>query len=202
MQTTESECAPVELSLAPASVHVRALLSEEHRRFSRLLDVLADELALFHRGEQPDYELLQDAFFYLTNYPDRFHHPKEDLLFAAIAERAPQVQAYVQELGHQHHRIADAGTRFLAKLQTVLNDGVLTRAEVEQPALEYIALYRAHIALEEREIFALGEKCLRPEDWAMIDAQNHSERDPLFGAVLDPRYLSLRNQVTQADASG
>lgn len=179
-----------------AAAHARAVLAEEHQRFSKLLDLMASQLALFHRGETPDYDVLQDAFFYMVNYPDRFHHPKEDLLFAIIAERAPAARAHVDELTRQHRNIASAGRRFLDNLQNVLNDGMLKRQDVEQPALEYIARYREHLALEEREIFPLGQRCLRPEDWAKIDSLIKTEEDPLFGALIEERYLTLHKQLT------
>jgi hemerythrin-like domain-containing protein len=39
---------------------------------------------LFHHGEQPDCDLMLDIFYYMTHYPDRFHHPKEDFAFARV----------------------------------------------------------------------------------------------------------------------
>jgi hemerythrin-like domain-containing protein/quercetin dioxygenase-like cupin family protein len=183
-----------------ARAHGLELIAEEHRRFSKLLDLLTAQLELFHRGEQPDYDLLEDVFFYMINYPDRFHHPKEELLFSKIAEHVPSVRAHVAELGRQHRQIAAAGTRFLDNLQSVLNDGLLTRQAVEQPALEYISLYRAHLALEEQEILPLGQKYLRPDDWAKIDAAVKTEEDPLFGSLIEQRYLTLHRQLAAEPA--
>ena len=57
-------------------------LQSEHTDFAKLLDLLEAQIGLFHRGEQPDYNLMLDIFYYMTHYPDRFHHPKEDLAFA------------------------------------------------------------------------------------------------------------------------
>ena len=180
-----------------AASHTRELLAEEHQRFSKLLDLLGSQLELFHRGDQPDYDLVQDVFYYMTSYPDRFHHPREELLFARIAEREPTARAHVAELTRQHRLLAEAGARFLTNLEAVLNDGLLKREQVEQPALEYIALYREHLALEEREILPLGQKCLRPEDWARVDAAVKPEEDPLFGALIEQRYLALSRHLGQ-----
>jgi hemerythrin-like domain-containing protein len=57
-------------------------LREEHVHFRKLLDLLEKQLNFFHVGETPDYSLLTDVLHYMINYPDRFHHPTEDVIFA------------------------------------------------------------------------------------------------------------------------
>ena len=61
-----------------------ALWHAEHVNFTRLLNLLDDQLSLFHDGGSPDYALMLDIMFYMTHYSDVLHHPKEDLVFAKI----------------------------------------------------------------------------------------------------------------------
>src|SRR5438046_4647146 len=72
----------------------------EHVNSTRLLDLLGDQLEVFHAGGVPRYELMLDIMYYMTHYSDVLHHPKEDLAFAEIKARnkeiAPQVDALIE----------------------------------------------------------------------------------------------------------
>lgn len=125
----------------PSPDHIDVLV-QEHERFAKLLGLLEAQVRRFGKGDEPDYELLQDIFFYMTRYPDRFHHPMEDLAFAEIARRVPAARRHVEELRRQHRMIADRGTLFIERLETALGGGIMRREAIEAPALEFIALYR------------------------------------------------------------
>jgi len=60
----------------------------EHANFSKLLDLLERQVASFHDGGSPDYELMLEIMYYMTHYPDVLHHPKEDLVFASWTARS------------------------------------------------------------------------------------------------------------------
>lgn len=75
-----------------------ARLREEHIKFNGLLDLLERQLELFHRGDAPNYQLMLDIMYYMTHYPDVFHHPKEDLAFAKVKEREIKARPVVEEL--------------------------------------------------------------------------------------------------------
>jgi hemerythrin-like domain-containing protein len=158
------------------------VLVAEHQRFAKLLALVEDELDRVHGGEDPDYELLREVFFYMRTYPDRLHHPKEDLLFARVAERAPAARDLVEELRGDHRQIAESGARFLANLEAALLGNILPRQAVEEPAREYVALYRKHMALEER-LLPLARGHLTREDCARVQAVVGTDTDPIFGAV-------------------
>lgn len=177
-------------------------LAKEHLNFSRLLGLLEAQMALFHGGDQPDYGLVQDIFWYLANYPDRFHHPKEDLLFAKVAQRVPSANAQVDELARQHRQIGESGARFLATLNAALNGTMTPREAVERPALEYIALYRKHMAFEEQELFPLGKAHLSAADWIDANASTKPEEDPLFGDRVEERYRELHRRIARDAGCG
>jgi hemerythrin-like domain-containing protein len=65
------------------------ILREEHRNIETLLRVLERELNIFDRAERPDYEVVQAVIDYFRDYPDRCHHPKEDVVFAKLKARDP-----------------------------------------------------------------------------------------------------------------
>lgn len=182
---------------APRSAYANEfdVLANEHQRFAKLLGLLDAQMALFHHGVQPDYDHLQDVFVYMTTYPDRFHHPKEDLLFAMVAERVPAARPHVDELRRLHRRIAESGARLLASLETAPSGILLPREDIEKPVLDYIALYREHMALEEREIFPLGRDHLLTEDWTDVKDAVATEDDPLFGDLVEDGYRALHGRI-------
>lgn len=173
-------------------------LREEHRRFRTLLDLLEKQLNLFHFGEAPDYALLTDALHYMIDYPDRFHHPKEDVIFGRLVEREPRVAQAVQELARQHRAIAESGARLHENLESVLSGAVMPRRMIEAPGLMYVTYYRSHMDKEETELFALAEALLQDDDWRRIDAAALSRPDPMFGANIEERYRSVLRHVTPA----
>ena len=65
-----------------------ATLREEHGRFRRLLDALDEQIQQLEAGTVVDYELIGEIVEYFLGFPDVTHHPKEDMLCAALAGRA------------------------------------------------------------------------------------------------------------------
>jgi hemerythrin-like domain-containing protein len=177
-------------------------LQSEHTDFAKLLDLLEAQIGLFHRGEQLDYNLMLDIFYYMTHYPDRFHHPKEDLAFARLAERDSSTRLAVEELARQHRVIAASGSRFLDNLNAALAGAMLTRESVEIPGLEYVTFYRSHMKMEERELFPIARTLLRDDDWAQIGVAIESTEDPLFGPQVEKRFRTIHQQIARVAGRG
>ena len=59
-------------------------LSQEHRNIEKLLAILERELEVFDRGDRPDYEVIRAVISYFEVYPEVYHHPQEDLVFAKL----------------------------------------------------------------------------------------------------------------------
>jgi hemerythrin-like domain-containing protein len=172
-----------------------AVWHAEHANFSRLLNVLEQQLAVFHAGERPNYELMLDIVNYLRHYPDRFHHAREDVAFARLAEHDPAMQVKINRLLQEHRVIAKAGDELLALLNEVADEAIISRAEVEAAAATYLVYYRHHLATEERDIMPRADKLLTPEDWAAVVAAVPAGRDPLFGDASEERYRELRRLI-------
>ena len=105
-------------------------------------------------------------------------------------------------LAQQHEVLAYSGTLFLQNLDAALGGTILRRAAIEEPAAEYIAFYRAHMKLEEQELFPRVRQQLQDGDWAAIDAVSDASPDPLFGARVAGRYRALRRQIAAAAECG
>jgi hypothetical protein len=64
-------------------------LSQEHRNVEKLLAILERELEVFDRGDLPDYEVIGAIISYFEVYPEVYHHPQEDVVFAKLKIRDP-----------------------------------------------------------------------------------------------------------------
>lgn len=174
-----------------------ALWHTEHANFARLLNLLDDQLALFHDAGAPDYELMQEIMFYMTHYSDVLHHPKEDLVFARIREREASVAKVVDELAAQHRHLKSAGEHLIGHLDEVVNGTISSRAEIEANARDYIDTLRRHMRIEETQILPLAERLLSARDWSAIHAAIGRVEDPLFGKHPERRYASLQQQIAR-----
>ena len=166
----------------------------DHVNFTRLFDLLEEQLATFHEGGQPDYALMLDVVQYLRHYPDRFHHPREDVAFGRLVEREAALQLPLARRVQEHRVIALAGDKLLGLLQAAVDGVVIERSTVEAAAATYLVYYRHHVAAEEREILPRAAELLTPSDWAAVAAAPASA-DPLFGKEFEARYRELRRQI-------
>lgn len=167
----------------------------DHANFSRLLDVLEAQIGLFHQGRTPNYALMRDIIYYMTHYPDLFHHPKEDLVYEKIKDIDGGARAVVEELMRQHVVLRQSGGRLLENLEAVTAGAMLARASVEAPGYTYISFFRDHMHKEESEIFPLAVKFLSDADWGAVDTAVPFPRDPLFGESVQQRYLALHQHI-------
>ncbi len=173
----------------------------EHINFAKLLDLLEAQLDRFHKGEAPNYSLMLDVMYYMTHYPDLFHHPKEDLAYARIREREERAAAVVDELMKQHIVLRESGEQLVQRLEGIVNGaGILAREYVETPGRTYVEYFRRHMHKEETELFP--STVLRREDWAAIDAAMHDREDPLFGSNVERRYQAVRRQIANEAGCG
>jgi hemerythrin-like domain-containing protein len=167
----------------------------EHEYFRRLLALLQVQLAVFHGGERPNYELMLDIVAYLREYSDTCHHPREDVAFARLAQRAPELSLPLAQLKQEHRVIAHAGQALARHLQAILGGAVVARAEVEMAVATYLVYYGNHIAKEEEDVLARAAALLGPEDWAAVRDAVPQVRDPLFGDQPEERFRSLRRRI-------
>jgi hemerythrin-like domain-containing protein len=167
----------------------------EHVTFARLLDLLEAEIAAFHEGNRPNYDLMSDIVYYMRSFCDRFHHPREDIAFMRLAERDPTTQLVVSRLQQEHRVIARAGEELTHRLDEIAGDVMAPRGALEAAAATYLVYYRHHLNTEERDVMPRAAQILTPQDWAAVGEQ-HPTPDPLFGDDVEVRFRELRRRIT------
>lgn len=163
-----------------------------YRKLLNLLEVLAQQ---FSGSDRPEYELMSDILYYMTQYPDRFHHPREDIAFKALLKHDPEAQHIVDELAGQHVKIAQSGATLSADLSAAAADAMIARATIEDALRDYVTVLRDHMDQEEREIFPRLASSLKESDWLSIDSAIDFGTDPLFGESVQQRFHVLHRQI-------
>lgn len=157
------------------------ILKDEHRSIAAVLQAL-QQLArkALERGVQPKFEVFRAMLRYIDEFPERLHHPKEDLhLFARLLERAPEADRLVVELRAEHV----VGARLVRSLEQALNAFEAAGPEGAQRFADEVDAYAEfhwkHMRKEEHELLPLAENKLLEEDWEAIGEAFAGNRDPI-----------------------
>ncbi len=175
---------------------VIAALERDHANIAKLLEILESEILAIEVGKTPDYPLMQDIMRYMAQHSDRFHHPKEDLIFAQLLKRDPGVRADVEELIEEHVSIGLAGQEFAILLRASGVDSVDVREQLGTSGFDYIQALREHMLREERKVFPSAMAVLTKKDWQVIDEAVSSIDDPLFDEMTADDYQRLYRLIT------
>jgi hemerythrin-like domain-containing protein len=174
------------------------VIRDEH---SAVAAVLRSLLQMMERGpseEEPErfFDVLRAMLFYIDEFPERRHHPKEsDLLFPKIARVAPQLMPVIRKLEDDHmsgeHRVRELQHLLLA--WELLGDS--RRSTFQDAARKYVEFYLAHMRTEETELLPVAQQSLSDSDWQQLDEAFSTHRDPLVTGEHDPIYDRLFTRI-------
>jgi hemerythrin-like domain-containing protein len=174
------------------------IIRDEHAALAAMLRSL---LMMVERGPGDAsgqyFDVLRAMLFYIDEFPERLHHPKEsELLFPKVARVAAQAAAAIERLERDHQRGESAVRELQHQLLAWELLGESRRADFESAARAYVQFYLDHMHLEEREILPAAEKSLGAQDWAELDAAFASNCDPLTGKYpRDPSFDRLFTRI-------
>lgn len=172
-------------------------LRTDHVNMARLLDLIEEQLELLQTEAVPDYVLMMDIMQYMTNYPDLFHHPREDVLFQRVTERDKGARPLVIDLIRDHGVLEHQGKTIFDLLHTIVHEHPVARGTLETKAREYISALRAHMGAEEAGVFPVAMEALREEDWKEVGNVMGNREDPLFGGnIAEAEYSALYEYIS------
>jgi len=170
-------------------------LNKEHIDLARLLVVVEQQLDALEQNQPVDYELIDLVLDYCQSYPDRFHHPKEDLVLQKMKERNPTTANTFDTLEAEHRLINDETALFAEMINLVEQDSQVPRAQVVETGRAFIALYRRHMSFEQEAFFPQAARTLSEEDWAEIDRHLEQPDDPLYSGEAEAQYKRLADII-------
>ncbi|MDT7838982.1 universal stress protein [Aquabacterium sp. OR-4] len=182
----------------PLDARARALgvLRAEHRSLAAVIQALQQHWARVQAGAAPDLPLLRAMLFYLAQFPERRHHPKEDTqLFARLRQRTDSCNALLDRLQAQHRQ----GTQQFAALQALL--AALQAGQPDAAAQFGAALARfaedqaQHRRCEEQFVLPAAAQWLHDDDWQAIAAAFEANGDPQFEPGGDQAFEQLAERL-------
>jgi hemerythrin-like domain-containing protein len=177
------------------------IIRDEHKTLGAMLRALG-KMVDNGPGDAPEryFDVMRATLFYIDEFPERMHHPKESqLLFPQVARLAPQSRELLERLEKDH-----AGSeRAVRELQHLLLGWELVgdsrRQAFEDATRHYLALYLNHMHLEDTEVLPLAEQVLGDADWAALNAAFATNCDPLSGKFpRDPLYDRLFTRIAMS----
>lgn len=172
-------------SLGPRSAIT--VILHEHEQMSTVIEGMRRFVGLLAEGTAtPGLMVLRAMLYYIREYPQQVHHPKEDrYLFTPLRDRTNEFDYVLTELESQHaqgdvrlRNIEHALTRYELKGTPALRD---LRALVDA----YAEFHADHRCMEETLILPAARRLLTSEDWAAVDDAFGANRDPFDGVKLE-----------------
>jgi hemerythrin-like domain-containing protein len=175
------------------------VIHDEHQALAAMLRSMHLLVAQAQReGHDPDFGVLRAMLFYVDEFPERLHHPKESaLLFPALRQRCPELGSTLDRLDADHGR-GEAAIRELEHAMLAYEVLGAPRRQAFVDALDrYIDGYLSHMAVEEHDVLPAAQRHLSEADWAALNAAFAANRDPMTGhpaeTVFQPLFQKILN---------
>ncbi len=170
-------------------------LHQDHLNLAKVLRLLEGNLADVRVGEHIDLNALGEIVDYVEIYPDRFHHPRENVIFSAYMERRGSRYDLFERLMAEHTRLASKTLDIREHIQEWSHDSPVPRERIVTIIADYLRLQWNHLNLEEESAFRVLDLELTADDWERIEASAPTVADPLFGNSPGQRFAGIFDQL-------
>ena len=132
----------------------------------------------------------------MVTWPDRFHHPREDLIYGRVAEIDSKAADEVDTLQRDHDNTAKSGRKVLQDI-TRWREGEVSGAVVAKSGRAYIDHMYEHMNVEEKVVFPHVEAVLSIQDWRELaeDDELRAVADPVFGARVQREFRNMTRKL-------
>ena len=174
-----------------------AIIREEHRMLRSVMHALEQVVQeMLTRHADADHALIACMLYYIDDFPERCHHPKEDeYLFRLLRERTSSADALLDELQAQHVRSAQMMAYLQRSFVHYLGGAPDGLRHFSDAVVSYAAFLSDHMEQEEGRVLPLAEQYLLSADWQAIDAAFRFNQDPLGGEQLQQQFARLRQRI-------
>jgi hemerythrin-like domain-containing protein len=133
-------------------------MMDEHQTILRVLACLEELVTNDAHAHEPAGTFAKAARF-LREYADTLHHGKEeDLLFPAMESSGMPAGGGPTAVMRVEH---DEGRALVRRMREISDAEPFDRGRFAQPAIDFVALLRAHIAKEDHILYPMAQRMLR-----------------------------------------
>jgi hemerythrin-like domain-containing protein len=174
-------------------------LRAEHRHMSSVMQLFAAQLQAIEAGELVDTHVVYEIMHYMVTWPDRFHHPREDLIYARVAELAPARADDLDTLQRDHDEAGRRGRTLLRDIER-WRLGELAGTSIIKSGRAYIDHTYEHMNLEEKLIFPQIEETLSLQDWRELaaDDQLKAVTKSIFGPKVQREFRNMARKLRRS----
>ena len=171
-------------------------LRAEHRHIATVMQLFADQLQAIEAGEAVDAHVVFEVMDYMATWPDRYHHPREDLIYHRVAELDKKAADDVDTLQRDHDFAARRGQELLKDIER-WREGELKGSAVVKAGREYIGHMYEHMNVEEKVVFPHIESVLSLEDWRELseDDELRAVSLPVFGPRVQREFRNMSRRL-------
>ncbi|MDX2320740.1 MAG: hemerythrin domain-containing protein [Moritella sp.] len=178
-----------------------SLITKDHEQVELLLNVLTEQLAELESEQQGvNFKLMDDIVNYLRNYIDRYHHPKEDLIYAYYLEHYVEDADMPNRLASEHQSLNFLSRELSHSLNMIQLDSVMPFDELAVQLRGFVDKQRSHIQYETDVVMPLMADKFTPDDWCHIEHlwKNGDTQDVQTLTMFNDVYARLKLRIIEA----
>lgn len=186
-------------SLKRAEQPMMKALRAEHRHMATVMNLFAQQLDSIDAGELVDTHVVFEIIDYMVTWPDRFHHPREDLIYARVSEVDPGSVDSVDTLQRDHDKTAQVGRGLLKDIER-WRLGEVSGTLVVKNGRSYIEHIYEHMSIEEKLIFPHIEQTLTLQDWRELAADDELQgvSESVFGPRVQREFRNMTRKLRRS----
>ena len=171
-------------------------IKQEHRALGHVVEVLQHSLRdIAAEHSEVDFKLLASILYYIDDFPERMHHPKEDAyIFKPLREVSADSNAVLDELLGEH----GLSTKMLRDMHAALVHYLAGAYGSLQAFIScvdaYAAMLKEHMRKEE-ELLARAGPSLPESKWQDILAAFTANEDPIASRDVRTEFRNLYGHI-------
>ena len=173
-------------------------LHHDHIKFSKILDLLDEQLGHIQNGKSPDYHLMLDAVSYIENYAEFALIPKENAIFKKSSEDDSfvELKGTIKLLRSDNHELRALAHKLHDYIHAVLEDSIFEKERFERKLATCIQRQRDHMHMEEIIIFPLLRKRLSREQRKELSVDYKANSNRQISENISEKYNELYKKIT------
>jgi hemerythrin-like domain-containing protein len=180
---------------------IQRQLRNDHHHLQLVLNCFSKEIDCFDFNAQqdPDMEVILNALDYVREYPDKWHHPAEDVIFNQLLAKNVKESKLIKKLEEEHNKISQETEKINQLFRAAAEDCIVPASDLVESARRYITLQRTHLEQENEIIYPLMDKLFGPDDWKEIEKKIEIQNDPLFNKPSKREFTQLYHHILELE---
>lgn len=174
-----------------------AIIKDEHRAFTAVLNGLVYLVEEIQAGRlPPNFDLLRALLRYVEDFPDKLHHPKEDLYLVKFLKKRGAATTAEKIMG-EHQEGRDRTRALVEALDRYEAGGSAELASFSEQLHGYAKFQGEHMRKEEEIALPMAEKLFTAADWQEIDVAFAANEDPIVGIETQDSFHKLFRRIIE-----